>query len=131
MNNQILTKNDEKTKNSEKMFYQIREVSEITGIKMHVLRYWEAEFSQLRPDKGSNGQRIYRSKDLRLIKKIKRLLYDKKFTIAGAKLHLKEEFNPDKMQLDLRLGLRENELLNTIIKAKAELKNILHLLKRN
>jgi len=131
VNNQILTKNDEKTKNSEKMFYQIREVSEITGIKMHVLRYWEAEFSQLRPDKGSNGQRIYRSKDLRLIKKIKRLLYDKKFTIAGAKLHLKEEFNPDKMQLDLRLGLRENELLNTIIKAKAELKNILHLLKRN
>jgi DNA-binding transcriptional MerR regulator len=114
----------------EKMFYQIREVSEITDVKSHVLRYWETEFSQLRPDKGSTGQRIYRAKDLRLIKRIKTLLYDEKFTIAGAKRRLAGELRPEKMQMDLSLGLRENKLLNTIHKVKRELESILQMLNR-
>jgi DNA-binding transcriptional MerR regulator len=114
----------------EKMFYQIREVREITDVKSHVLRYWETEFSQLRPDKGSTGQRIYRAKDLRLIKRIKTLLYDEKFTIAGAKRRLAGELRPEKMQMDLSLGLRENKLLNTIHKVKRELESILQMLNR-
>lgn len=114
----------------EKMFYQIREVSELTDVKSHVLRYWETEFPQLRPDKGSTGQRIYRAKDLNLIKRIKQLLYDEKFTIAGAKRKLSGELKPEKMQMDLSLNLRENQLLNTIHTVKRELETLLQLLNR-
>lgn len=115
---------------SDKMFYQIREVSRMEGIKPHVLRYWETEFPQLRPEKGSTGQRIYREKDLKLIRRIKALLYQEKYTIAGAKRRLSAETRPEKVQLDLSLGLRENQILNTILKAKAELQALLHMLNR-
>ncbi len=114
-----------------KMFYQIRQVSEITGIKAHVLRYWETEFPQLRPEKASTGQRIYRDKDLRLIRRIKTLLYDEKFTIAGAKRRLAGELRPNKAQMDLKLGLRENQLLNTILKVKRELQSLMQMLNRS
>jgi DNA-binding transcriptional MerR regulator len=113
-----------------RMFYQIREVSEAEGIKPHVLRYWESEFPQLRPEKGSTGQRIYREKDLTLIRRIKKLLYEDKFTIAGAKRRLVGEVRPEKLQLDLKLGLRENRLLNTILKVKRELQGLLQMLNR-
>ena len=73
-----------------KLYYSISEVSDITGLKQYVLRYWETEFSQLNPKKNSAGNRIYRSNDIDLILEIKTLLYDKKFTIKGAKLHLKK-----------------------------------------
>ena len=115
---------------SEKMFYQIREISELEGIKPHVLRYWETEFPQLRPEKGSTGQRIYRKKDLQLIRKIKNLLYLEKYTIAGAKRRLGSELKPEKLQMDLKLGLRENQLLNTIHKVKTEIINLLEALNR-
>jgi DNA-binding transcriptional MerR regulator len=115
---------------TQRMFHQIREVSEQEGIKPHVLRYWETEFPQLRPEKGSTGQRIYREKDLQLIRRIKRLLYDEKYTIAGAKRRLAGEARPDKLQMDLKLGLRENQLLNTILKVKRELQGLLQMLNR-
>jgi len=72
-----------------KLYYSISEVSEITGLKQYVLRYWETEFSQLKPNKNSAGNRTYRSHDVDLILDIKSLLYDRKFTIKGAKQHLK------------------------------------------
>ncbi len=112
----------------DKMFYQIKEISELLGVKAHVLRYWETEFSQLRPDKGSTGQRIYRAKDLELVKRIKTLLYEEKFTIAGAKKKLAGELRNDKLQMDLNLNLRENHLLNTIHKVKRELESLLTIL---
>lgn len=115
---------------SGKMFYQIREVAEAEDIKPHVLRYWETEFPQLRPEKGSTGQRIYREKDLHLIRRIKKLLYDEKYTIAGAKRRLAGVARPEKMQMDLKLGLRENQLLNTILKMKKELQGLLQMLNR-
>jgi len=114
-----------------KMFYQIREISELTGIKPHVLRYWETEFPQLRPDKGSTGQRIYRERDLKVIRRIKTLLYDEKFTIAGAKRRLSGDTRPEKIQMDLKLGLRENHLLNTILKAKRDLEDLLQWLNKS
>jgi DNA-binding transcriptional MerR regulator len=77
-----------------KLYYSISEVSEITGLKQYVLRYWETEFSQLKPGKNRAGNRIYRSHDVDTIMKIKSLLYDRKFTIKGAKQHLK--YTPDK-----------------------------------
>jgi DNA-binding transcriptional MerR regulator len=113
-----------------KMFYQIRDVADLEDIKPHVLRYWETEFPQLRPEKGSTGQRIYREKDLKLIRRIKTLLYDQKFTIAGAKRQLSKEIRPEKNQMNLNLGLRENQLLNTILKVKNELQGLLQALNR-
>jgi len=70
--------------------YRIGEVSRKTGVKAFVLRYWETEFPMLEPRKGPNGRRSYRQEDVDLILKIKRLLYDEGFTIAGARRHLRE-----------------------------------------
>src|ERR1700747_3847390 len=70
--------------------YRIGEVSRMTGVKAFVLRYWETEFPMLVPEKRSNGRRFYRQEDVDLILKIKRLLYDEGFTIAGARRHLRE-----------------------------------------
>ena len=77
-------------KDIKKLYYSISEVSDITGLKQYVLRYWETEFSQLKPNKNQAGNRIYRSHDIDVIFDIKSLLYDRKFTIKGAKQHLKE-----------------------------------------
>ena len=71
-----------------KLYYSISEVSEITSLKQYVLRYWETEFSQLKPGKNRAGNRIYRSHDVDTIMEIKSLLYDRKFTIKGAQQHL-------------------------------------------
>ena len=72
-----------------KLFYKINEVSRITGIKPYVLRYWETEFDQLKPQKDINDQRRYRKSDIDVIQEIKRLLYEERFTIAGARVKLK------------------------------------------
>ena len=78
-------------KEVKKLYYSIGEVSEITGLKQYVLRYWETEFSQLRPAKNSAGNRNYRKSDIDLINEIKDLLYDRRFTIKGAKQYLKDK----------------------------------------
>ena len=78
-------------KEVKKLYYSIGEVSEITGLKQYVLRYWESEFSQLNPSKNSAGNRNYRKTDIDLINEIKNLLYDRRFTIKGAKQHLKDK----------------------------------------
>ncbi len=68
--------------------YRIGDVSRMTGVKAFVLRYWETEFPMLEPEKRANGRRFYREEDVEMIRKIKRLLYDEGFTIAGARRHL-------------------------------------------
>lgn len=73
-----------------KMYYSISEVCEKTGLEPHVLRYWESEFSQLKPKKNRAGNRAYREKDIKLVEYIRTLLYDEKFTISGAKKKLAE-----------------------------------------
>jgi DNA-binding transcriptional MerR regulator len=74
-----------------KAYYSIREVCEMTRLEPHVLRYWENEFPQLRPKKNRAGNRAYRDKDIDTIRHIKRLLYEEKFTISGAKKRLSGE----------------------------------------
>jgi len=74
-----------------KLFYKIGEVCDITQVAPHVIRYWETEFSALKPSKNSSGQRIYRYKDVDLILLIKRLLYDEGYTIAGANKKLQSD----------------------------------------
>ncbi len=75
----------------DKLFYKIGEVCEHVGVQPHVLRYWESEFPMLAPQKNRAGQRVYRRKDLDVVLRIRELLYDEKFTIAGAKRKLAEE----------------------------------------
>ena len=72
----------------ERVFYRIREVCTLTGLKPHILRYWEQEFRDIRPVKSPKGQRLYRKKDLDAIFAIKKLLYEKRFTIDGARKYL-------------------------------------------
>jgi DNA-binding transcriptional MerR regulator len=72
----------------DRMFYRIKEVCTITGLKPHVLRYWEQEFKDIKPVKSSKGQRLYKRKDLDTIIAIKKLLYEKRFTIDGAKKYM-------------------------------------------
>ncbi len=74
-----------------KLFFKIGEVCEITDTQPYVLRYWESEFPALAPAKNSSGQRIYRRKDIETVLRIKQLLYDEGFTIAGAKKRLEAE----------------------------------------
>ncbi len=69
----------------EKLYYKIGEVSEITEVEPYVLRYWESEFKIGSPARTNSRQRLYRKKDLELILEIKKLLYEEKYTIAGAK----------------------------------------------
>src|ERR1700726_4167836 len=76
---------------TEKKLYRIGEVSRLADLKPFVLRYWETEFPMLEPVKSSSGHRLYRQEDVDLILKIKRLLYDEGFTIAGARRHLRED----------------------------------------
>jgi len=73
-----------------KLYYSIGEVSEATDLKQYVLRYWESEFPQLSPAKNRAGNRTYREKDIELVNFIKTLLYEKKYTIEGARQKLKE-----------------------------------------
>src|SRR5215471_1154568 len=75
---------------TEQKLYRIGEVSRLAQLKPFVLRYWETEFPMLEPVKSSSGHRMYRQEDVDLVFKIKRLLYDEGFTIAGARRHLRE-----------------------------------------
>jgi DNA-binding transcriptional MerR regulator len=73
-----------------KLYYKIGEVSRITGVKAYVLRYWENEFRWMAPLKSRSKQRMYRKRDIEIIQLIKRLLYEERFTIAGARRKLRE-----------------------------------------
>jgi DNA-binding transcriptional MerR regulator len=75
----------------EKLFFKIGEVCEIAGVQAHVLRYWESEFPMLAPQKNRAGQRTYRKRDVEMALRIKELLYEEQYTIAGAKKKLQSE----------------------------------------
>jgi len=103
----------------DRLYYRIGEVSRITGIKPHVLRYWESEFKVIKPHKGISLQRLYRRKDLDLILKIKRLLYEEGFTISGAKRKIRdlgraENRKMKSMGTEKRSNGKDHELLLTI-----------------
>jgi DNA-binding transcriptional MerR regulator len=100
---------DENVISSDRLYYRIGEISRITGLKPHVLRYWESEFKVIKPYKGGSLQRLYRKRDLDLILKIKKLLYEEGFTIAGAKKKIRDLERKENRQTNLRLiGKRPN-----------------------
>lgn len=85
----------------DKLYFRIGEVAELCRLPAYVLRFWETEFPQLKPVKGSTGQRMYRHKDVENVLRIKKLLYEEGFTIAGARQHLRAENKGDKKQTPL------------------------------
>jgi DNA-binding transcriptional MerR regulator len=82
----------------DKLYFRIGEVSRLCELPSYVLRFWETEFSQLKPVKSSTGQRMYRRKDVENVLKIKKLLYEEGFTIVGARQQLRAEVKVDKKQ---------------------------------
>ena len=97
-----------------KLYYSIGEVSKIVDLKSYVLRYWETEFKQLSPPKNRAGNSTYRKKDIDLIIRIKDLLYNKKFTIEGAKSMLGSKEFPKTPLLNKQLDTIKKELLEII-----------------
>ena len=75
----------------DKLYFKIGEVSELTGVKPHVLRYWEAEIGAIRPTKNRHQQRLYRRRDIELILRLKDLLYNQGYTVAGARKSLRRK----------------------------------------
>lgn len=75
----------------QKLYFRIGEVSSLVGVEPYVLRYWESEFSGISPKRSGKGQRLYRRKDVELLLRIKHLLYEKRFTIEGARQFLKSK----------------------------------------
>jgi len=75
----------------DKFYFKIGEVSDIAGVAPYVLRFWETEFKQIKPKRTDAGQRLYRRQDVILVLRIKHLLYRRKFTIEGARQHLKKK----------------------------------------
>ena len=82
----------------EKLFFKIGEVCELAGVQAHVLRYWESEFPMLAPQKNRAGQRVYRRRDVEMALRIKELLYEDQYTIAGAKKRLAYELRGGKLR---------------------------------
>ncbi len=78
-----------------KLYFKIGEVSKITGLPSHVLRFWETEFGRIKPKRSPSGQRLYRRQDVELVLKIKELLYVKKYTIRGASKRLSSGSVPE------------------------------------
>jgi DNA-binding transcriptional MerR regulator len=110
--------------------YSIEEVSDLTGLKAHVLRYWESEFPQLKPERSKAKQRQYRQKDLDLILHIKRLVHERGFTLQGARKQLDEDLKEarNQGQLALSLDLGTAELAGILTKARRQARALLELL---
>ncbi|MDD5560339.1 MerR family transcriptional regulator [Candidatus Methylomirabilis sp.] len=104
----------------EKLYFKIGEVAELTGVQPYILRYWETQFTTLRPTKSPSGQRLYRRSDVVSVLHIKELLYEKRFTIAGARRHLSAE-----------QGSFPPTVVDSVRLVKEELKNISSLLRRH
>lgn len=110
----------------DKLYFKIGEVAEIVGVKPYVLRYWETEFNVLKPGKTRSKHRLYRRKDVETILEIKRLLHQERFTIEGAKKHLKQAQPEPRQQMTLPLG--ERTYRNTLIRVKKDLESLYKLL---
>jgi DNA-binding transcriptional MerR regulator len=107
------------TKLPDKLYFRIGEVSALADLPTYVLRFWETEFSQIKPKRTPSGQRIYTKSDVAIILKIKYLLYNQKYTIPGAKQHLKAKTG----------GKKENSSNQVLAEIRQELESIRELLK--
>ena len=110
-----------------KLFFRIGEVSQLLGVEAYVLRYWESEFPALNPKKSPTGQRMFRRKDVELLFEIKHLLYERKFTLEGARKSLLEKNKTDVVRKITAPQLETQ--LNPLLQIREELTAILELLR--
>ncbi|HEY3155913.1 MAG TPA: MerR family transcriptional regulator [Candidatus Eisenbacteria bacterium] len=109
-----------------RLYYSISEVSDMIGVKPHVLRYWETQFKMLRPKKGRGGARMYRKREVETLFQVKQLLYDQRFTIAGARRKLLDDRGSrDQIELTFTRTDRE-EMLRALRRDLEGLLAILH-----
>jgi DNA-binding transcriptional MerR regulator len=107
---------------TQKLYYSIGEVSELLDVKSHVLRYWETQFPMLRPKKNRAGNRSYRVRDIKMLMTIKNLLYEKGFTIAGARQKLRESNNnPDVLIEQLTIPFASPEKRGVLLSLRKDL----------
>ncbi len=114
---------------TEKLYYSISEVCSLTGLKPHVLRYWETAFPILKPSKNQSGNRVYKQEDIELIKLISTLLYEERYTIDGARQKIEDMSSQDQqMKLELKAATVSAEMIDSISK---EITDIIALLERD
>ena len=123
-------KASKKTRNAEiiipdKLYFRIGEVAALCRLPAYVLRFWETEFPQLKPVKSSTGQRMYRKRDVESVVRIKKLLYEDGFTIAGARAQLREEIKSERNQSTLPFPVPPSV---SVAHLRNELQQILHIL---
>jgi DNA-binding transcriptional MerR regulator len=109
----------------DKLYFRIGEVSALCRLPAYVLRFWESEFPQLKPVKSSTGQRMYRKRDVESVLRIKQLLYDQGFTIAGARQQLRTETKSDKAQGAIPFPARSNSEIQHIRQGLREILGLL------
>ncbi len=109
----------------DKLYFRIGEVAGLCRLPAYVLRFWETEFPQLKPVKSSTGQRMYRKRDVESVVRIKKLLYEDGFTIAGARAQLREESKSDRNQTALPFPVSPSA---SVAHMRNELQQILHIL---
>jgi DNA-binding transcriptional MerR regulator len=114
----------------DKLYFKIGEVSELLGVEPYVLRYWETEFAVLSPKKSGTGHRLYRRKDVELLLRIKHLLYEKRFTIEGARQTLQAESRAPKARTVSKGVQRELFSEDPLPEIRRELSYILGLMKK-
>ena len=117
-------------KEIKKLYYSIGDVSKMTDLKQYVLRYWETEFKILNPEKNRAGNRRYKKEDILVIRHIKELLYEKKFTIRGAKQYLKDYYSKENTNTRILKISSDNLDKEFLIDLKTKLEETLNLIKK-
>jgi DNA-binding transcriptional MerR regulator len=110
----------------DKLYFRIGEVATLCRLPAYVLRFWETEFTQLKPVKSSTGQRMYRRRDVESVLRIKQLLYEKGFTISGARQQLRAEMKSDKTQPTIPFPTHTPAELQHIRQGLREILNVLN-----
>jgi DNA-binding transcriptional MerR regulator len=122
----------QKTEIPDKLYFRIGEVARLCQVAPYVLRFWESEFNQLKPNKSGTGQRLYRRRDVEMALRVKRLLYDEGYTIAGARQAIQAETRSKRSgQPELPLPQQQQQVQRTearLHKVRKELREILSML---
>ncbi len=119
------SKQNKKTRIPERVYFRIGEVSSLVGVDTHVLRYWESEFKVIKPRRAKSKQRLYRKKDVENLLRIRALLHDEGYTIAGARRLLKSPGRKKSLANKKTLAKKPNSDQNHLDEIKQELEEIL------
>jgi len=125
-------RNEQSSPIPDKLYFRIGEVAKLCGVEAYVLRFWETEFPQLRPNKSGTGQRLYRKRDVELALRVKRLLYSEGYTIAGARqvfaAEVREPQKKTQSELPLKRGADAAQIEARLKKLRTEVREILGIL---